>query len=146
MNLTRTSDNEKLDKPTSVPIPQSLIQMAGRQDNDLVVFGLKPLINKIVSLMPFSFHWVPACKLVSLQAGIHINFVMGLNRLLKTHCIPWWVDLFCQLNQCQDGDMQPCKYNKNFIYSFHDDVYNLYRLWLNRKLIIVVLLFNRDFH
>ena len=35
---------------------------------------------------------------------------------------------------------------KNFIYRFHDDVYNLYSLWLNSKLIIVVLLFNRDFY
>ena len=84
--------------------------------------------------------------MVSLQAGIHINFVMGLNRLLKTHCIPWGVDLFCQLTRCQDGDMQPCKHKKNFIYRFHDNVYNLYSLWLNSKLIIVVLLFNRDFY
>ena len=76
--------------------------------------------------------------MVSLQAGIHINFVMGLNRLLKTHCIPWGVDLFC--------DMQPFKYKKPFIYRFHDNVYNLYSLWLNSKLIIVVLLLNRDFY
>ena len=33
---------------------------------------------------------------------------------------------------------------KNFIYRFHD-VYNLYSLWLNSKLIIAVLLFNQDF-
>ena len=33
---------------------------------------------------------------------------------------------------------------KNFIYRFHDNVYNLYSLWLNSKLIIVVLLFNQD--
>ena len=35
---------------------------------------------------------------------------------------------------------------KNFIYRFHDNVYDLYSLWLNSKLIIVVLLFNRDFY
>ena len=68
-----------------------------------------PFHNHWNSLMPFPFHWVSACRLVSLQAGIHINFVMGLTRLLKTHCIPWWVDLFCQLTRCQDGDMPPCK-------------------------------------
>ena len=151
MNLPRTLDNEKLDKHTSGAIPQSLKQTAGRQDDDLVVFSLKPLINKVVSLMPFPFHWVSACRLVSLQAGIHINFVMGLNRLLKTHCIPWWVDLFCQLTRCQDGDMPPCKHKKLYIYRFHDNVYNLYSLWLNSKLIIVVLLFdliwlNKDFY
>ena len=112
MNFPRTLDNEKLNKPTWGPIPQSLKQTAGRQDDDFVVFSLKPLINKVVSLMPFPFHWVSACRLVSLQAGIHINFVMGLNRLLKTHCIPWWVDLFCQLTRCQDGDMPPCKHKK----------------------------------
>ena len=84
--------------------------------------------------------------MVSLQAGIHITFVMGLNRLLKTHGIPWGVDLFCQLTRCQDGDMQPCKHKKPFIYRFHDNVYNLYSLWLNSKLIIVVLLFNREFY
>ena len=84
--------------------------------------------------------------MVSLQAGIHINFVMGLNRLLKTHSIPWGVDLFRQLTRCQDGDMQPRKHKKTFIYHFHDNVYNLYSLWLNSKLIIVVLLFNRDFY
>ena len=77
MNLPRTLDNEKLDKPTRGPIPQSLKQAAGRQDDHLVVFGLKPLINKVVSRMPFPFHWVSACRLVSLQAGIHINFVMA---------------------------------------------------------------------
>ena len=32
MNLPRTLDNEKLDQPTSGPIPQSLKQTAGRQD------------------------------------------------------------------------------------------------------------------
>ena len=58
MNLPRTLDNEKLDKPTWGPIPQSMNQTAGRQDDDLVVFGLKPLINKVVSLTPFPFHWV----------------------------------------------------------------------------------------
>ena len=145
MDLPRTLDNEKLDKPTWGPIPQSLKQTAGRHDDDLVVFGLKPLINKIVSLMPFPFHWVSASRLVPLQAGIHINFVMGLNRLLKTHCISWWVGLFCQLTQCQDGDMQPCKH-KNFVYRFHDNVYNFYCLWLNSKLITVLLLFYRDFY
>ena len=145
MNLPRTLDNDKLDKPTSGPIPQSLKQTAGRQDDDFVVFSLKPLISKVVSLMPFPFHWVSACRLVSLQAGIHIKFVMGLNRLLKTHCIPWWVDLFCQLTRCQDGDMPPWNI-KNFIYRFHDNVYNLYSLWLNSKLIIVVLLFHQDFY
>ena len=144
MNLPRTLDNEKLDKPTSGPIPQSLKQTAGRQDDDLVVFSLKPLINKVVSLMPFPFHWVSACRLVSLQAGIHTNFVMGLNRLLKTHCIPWWVDLFCQLTRCQDCDMPPCKHKT--LYRFHDNVCNLYSLWLNSKLIIVVLLFNQDLY
>ena len=87
MNFPRTLDNEKLDKPTLGPIPQSLKQAAGRQDDDLVVFGLKTLIDKVVSLMPFPFHWVSACKWVSIQAGIHINFVMGLNRLLKTNCV-----------------------------------------------------------
>ena len=56
MNLLRTLDNEKLDKPTSGPIPQSLKQTAGRRDDDLLVFSLKPLINKVVSLMPFPFH------------------------------------------------------------------------------------------
>ena len=45
MNLPRTLDNETLDKPTSGRIPQSLKQTAGRQDDDLVVFSLKPLIN-----------------------------------------------------------------------------------------------------
>ena len=145
MNLPRTLDNEKLDKPTTGPIPQSLKQMAGWQDDDLVVFSLKPLINKVVSLMPFPFHWVSACRFVSLQAGIHIHFVMGLNRLLKTHCTPWWVDLFYQLPRCQDGDMPPCK-QKKIIYRFHDNVYNVYNLWLNSKLIIVVLLFNQDFY
>ena len=35
---------------------------------------------------------------------------------------------------------------KIFIYRFHDNVYNLYSLWLNSKLIIVVLLFNQDFY
>ena len=105
-----------------------------------------PFHNHWNSLMPFRFHWVSACRLVSLQAGIHINFVMGLNRLLKTHCIPWWVDLFCQLTRCQDGDMPSCKHKKTFIYPFHDNVYNLYSLWLNSKLIIVVLLFNQDFY
>ena len=118
MNLPRTLDNEKLDKPTSGPIPQSLKQTAGWQDDDLVVFSFKPLINKVVSLMPFLFHWVTACRLVSLQAGIHFNFVMGLNRLLKTHCIPWWVDLFCQLTRCQDGDMPPCKHKKQLYIAF----------------------------
>ena len=44
-----------------------------------------------------------------------MNFVMGQNRLLKTHCIPGWVDLFCQLTRCQDGDMQPCKHKKLYI-------------------------------
>ena len=34
---------------------------------------------------------------------------------------------------------------KKIIYRFHDNVYNLYSLWLNSKLIIVVLLFNQDF-
>ena len=92
--------------------PHQLKRTVGRQDDDLVVFSLKPLINKVVSLMPFPFHWVSACRLVSLQAGIHIIFVMGLNRLLKTHCIPWWVDLFCQLTRCQVGDMPPCKHKK----------------------------------
>ena len=43
-----------------------------------------PFHNHWNSLMPFPFHWVSACRLVSLQAGIHINFVMGLNRLPKT--------------------------------------------------------------
>ena len=145
MNLPRTLDNEKLDNPTQGPFSQSLKQTAGRQDDDLVVFGLKPFINKVVSLMTFPFHWVSACKLVSLQAGIHIIFVMDLNRLLKTHCIPWWVELFCQLTRCQDSDMQPCKY-KDFIYRFHDNVYNLYSLWLNSKLIIMVFLFNKGFY
>ena len=145
MNIPRTLDNEKLDKLTLGPIPQSLKHTAGRQDDDLVVSGLKPLINKVVSLMSFLFHWVSACRLVSLQAEILINFVMGVNRLLKTHCIPWWVDLFCQLTRCQDGDMKPCKH-KNFIYHFHDNVYNLHSLWLYQKLIIVVLIFNRDFY
>ena len=32
------------------------------------------------------------------------------------------------------------------MYRFHDNVYNLYSLWLNSKLIIVVLLFNQDFY
>ena len=40
--------------------------------------------------------------------------------------------------------MPPCKEKKNFIYRFHDNVYNLYSLWLNSKLIIVVLSFNQD--
>ena len=35
---------------------------------------------------------------------------------------------------------------KNSIYRFHDNVYNLYSLWFNSKLIIVVLLFNQDFY
>ena len=56
MNLPRKLDNEKLDKPTSGPIPRSLKQTAGRQDDDLVVFSLQPLINKVVPLMPFPFH------------------------------------------------------------------------------------------
>ena len=34
MNLPRTLDNEKLDKPTSGHIAQSLKQTAGRQDDD----------------------------------------------------------------------------------------------------------------
>ena len=42
--------------------------------------------------------------------------------------------------------MPPCKDKKNFIYRFHDNVYNLYSLWLNSKLIIVVLLLNQDFY
>ena len=42
--------------------------------------------------------------------------------------------------------MQTYKHEKNFIYRFHDNVYNFYSLWLNSKLIIVVLLFNQDFH
>ena len=117
--------------PHQGPFHNHWNKTAGRQDEKLVVFSLKPLINKVVSLMPFPFHGVLACRLVSLQAGIHINFVMGLNRLLETHCIPWWVDLFCQLTRCQDGDMPPCKHKKNFIYRFHDNVYNLYSLWLN---------------
>ena len=37
-------------------------------------------------------------------------------------------------------------YIQNFRYRFHDHVYNLYSLWLNSKLIIMVLLFNRDFY
>ena len=54
--------------------------------------------------MTFPFHWVSAHKLVSLQARIHINFVMdSVSRLLKTHCIPWWFDLFCQLKWCVDN-------------------------------------------
>ena len=56
MNLPRTLDNEKLDKPTLGPFAQSLKQTAGRQDDDFVVFGLKPLINKVVYLMTFPFH------------------------------------------------------------------------------------------
>ena len=145
MNLPRTLDNEKLDKPTSGPIPQSWKQTTGWQDDDLVVFSLKPLINKVVPLMPFPFYWASACRLVSLQAGIHINFVMGLNRLLKTHCIPWWVDLFCQLTRCQDGDMPPCKHKKTLYIAFTIMFTNLYSLCLNSKLIIVVLLFNQYF-
>ena len=43
---------------------QSLKQTSGRQDDDLVVFGLKPLINKFVSLVTFPFHWVSACNLI----------------------------------------------------------------------------------
>ena len=43
------------------------------------------------------------------------------------------------------SDMPPCK-PKNFIYRFHDNIYSLYSLWLNTKLIIVVLLFNQDFY
>ena len=39
--LPRTLDNEKLDNPTWGPLPQSLKQGAGRQDDDLVIFGLK---------------------------------------------------------------------------------------------------------
>ena len=35
---------------------------------------------------------------------------------------------------------------KNFIYRFHDIGKNLYSLWLDSKLIIVVLLFNQDFY
>ena len=35
--------------------------------------------------------------------------------------------------------------NKKCICHFHDNVYNLYSLWLNSKLITVVLLFHRDF-
>ena len=35
--------------------------------------------------MTFPLHWVSAYKL---QAGIHMNFVMELNRLPKTQCIP----------------------------------------------------------
>ena len=38
-------DNGNVDKPTSGPFPQSLKQMAVRQDDDLVTFGFKPLIN-----------------------------------------------------------------------------------------------------
>ena len=34
MNLPRTLDNKKLDKPTWGPIAQSLKQTAGRQDDD----------------------------------------------------------------------------------------------------------------
>ena len=64
MNLPRMLDNEKLNKPTSGSFAQSLKQTAGRQDDNFVVFGLKPLINKVVSLMTFPFHWVSACKLV----------------------------------------------------------------------------------
>ena len=56
MILPRTLDNEKLDKSTWGPIPQSLKQMAGGQDDDLIVFGLKPLINKAVSMTRFPFH------------------------------------------------------------------------------------------
>ena len=41
--------------------------------------------------------------------------------------------------------MQPYK-RKKCIYRFYDNVYNLYSLWLNSKLIIVVLLFNGDFY
>ena len=145
MNLPKTLDIEKLDKPTKMPFPQLIKHTAGRQDDDLVVFGLKPLINKVVSLMIFPFHWVSACKLFSLQAGIDINFVINLYRLLKTHCIPRWVYSFCQLFRCQDGDMQPYKH-KNFICRFHDNVFNLNSLRLNSKLIIVVLLLNRDFY
>ena len=33
-----------------------------------------------------------------------------------------------------------------FIYRFHDNVYNLYSLWLNSKLVIVFLSFNQDFY
>ena len=45
--------------------------------------------------------------------------------------------------------MQPCKHKKPFIYRFHDNVYNLYSLWFNSKLIIMVIIivvFNRDFY
>ena len=38
-------DNEKHDKPTLGPFPQSLKQMAGQQGDDFVIFALKPLIN-----------------------------------------------------------------------------------------------------
>ena len=76
--------------------------------------------------------------MVLLQAGIHINFVMDLNRLLKHTAFPG--ESTCFVNW-PDARMVIC----NFIYRFHDNVYNLYGLWLNSKLITVVLLFNRDF-
>ena len=76
MNLPGRLDDEKLDKPTWRPFAQSLKQTAGRKDDDLVVFNFKPLINKVVSLITIPFHWVSASKLVSLQAGIRINFVI----------------------------------------------------------------------
>ena len=43
MNLPRMLDNEKLDKPTSGPIPQSLKQTAGRQDDDFSSLQLEAI-------------------------------------------------------------------------------------------------------
>ena len=92
MNLLRTLDNEKLNKPIWGHIPQSLKQMAGRQDGDLVAFGLKPLINKVVFLSPFRFIEYRAVGWSHYKQEFKLFLFMGLNRLvLSTNPMPgWW--------------------------------------------------------
>ena len=67
------------------------LQTSGRQDDDLVVFGLKPLINKVVSLMALSFHWVLVCTWVPLQAGIHINHITHITFRQFRLTIEWFL-------------------------------------------------------
>ena len=119
--------------------------------------------------MTCPLHWVAAHKLVTLQAAIHINYVMDLNRLLKTHGILLWFDFLD--SKVLKANMGPNKVlsasdgpnagpmnlairvvlstnpmlvwwyaimQTYIIYRFHDGVYDMYSLWLDSKLIIVV--------
>ena len=113
---------ETPDKPTWGPFQQPLNQTAGWQDDDLFIFSMTPLVNKIAFLVTFLFHWVSACTMEALQGGIHINFVLHLNKLPKHTALPGDSTYF------STNPMLGWWYAIMYIYiilSFHDNVYNL---------------------